>query len=263
MTTVPVFDRKKHFLQWIPISDLVVHWPEAQRLLSEKKAKDIAEIFDPDMFGTVTVSPLADGKYHVDDGWTRVSAARQRYGDKEKVPCTVVPADTERRAAEIFHQMNGRRSRPTSLEMFKTAVTAKFKDELGVTEICSRLGLKVSNSGAPGAIRACTALLSVYRQHGGDVLFETLNLIHATWGLDSTAYDAQIIRGMASFLVKSNETIDGVKFSKKLARKFTPGKLLASAKATREAFGDSMSLAVCALIHDAYDARGAAAARAA
>ena len=127
---------KEHTMKWLRVGDLTVAWPEAQRDLAEYKAKQIAAAFNPDLFGTVTVSPLPDGKYHVDDGWTRASAVRMKFGDNERIPCVVVTAGTAAESARVFYGMNGGRSKPTALDMFKVGVTAGYEAECAVSGRC-------------------------------------------------------------------------------------------------------------------------------
>jgi hypothetical protein len=60
------------------------------------------------------------------------------------------------------------------------------------------------------------------------------------------------MRGFALFLAQSEIEIDPVRLSKRVIRKFTPGKLLGSAKATKEAFGGNLTRAIAALVKEAY-----------
>lgn len=93
------------------------------------------------------------------------------------------------------------------------------------------------------------ALLSIYKQYGSDMLGDVLAFIKDTWGMDSAGFDAPLMRGVALFLAQP-ELIKPDRVAKKLARKFTPGRLLGAAKASREAFGGSMPRAVCAIIQE-------------
>jgi Family of unknown function (DUF6551) len=245
------FAKADHTLTWLRVGDLTVSWPEAQRALAEYKAEEIVRAFDPDVFGTLTVSKLPDGKYHVSDGWTRASAIRTMFGDNERVPCVVVPAASAARAAQIFTMINGGRTKPSAMDMFKVGVTAGNAPECAVDDIVADMGLAVDMSQAEGTIRACAALLSIYKQYGGDGLRDTLMMILDTWGRDSAGFDAHLMRGFALFLAQT-PGVRADRLAKKIARKFTPGRLVGAAKATREAFGGSMPRAVCALMQEVY-----------
>lgn len=245
------FSRRDHAMVWVRVGDLTVAWPDAQRDLAEYKAKAIAEAFDPSLFGTLTVSPLPGGKYHVDDGWTRTSAVRMIFGDNERVPCVVVPAGTAAAAARIFYEMNGNRSKPSAMERFKVGVTGEYPDECAVNEIVECQGLKVELQHTDGCISAVAALLSIYRGYGEDGLRNVLVFIKDTWGQDCDGFNAHLMKGAALFLVQP-EVVKTDRLAKKLARKFTPGRLLGAAKASREAFGGSMPRAVAAIIQEVY-----------
>jgi hypothetical protein len=251
MTKQIQFNRKDHTLTWLRVGDLTVAWPEAQRGLAESKAKQIAEAFDPQLFGTLTVSPLSDGKYHVDDGWTRASAVRLIFGDNERVPCVVVQASTAAVAARIFYEMNGNRSKPSAMERFMVGVTGEYLAECTVNETVESEGLKIEMANKDGSIRAVSALLSIYKQYGEDHLRDVLVFIKDTWGLDSSGFDANLLRGAALFLAQP-DVAKTDRLAKKIARKFTPGRLLGAAKASREAFGGSMPRAVCAIVQEVY-----------
>jgi len=249
--TAVTFSRKDHSMRWIKVGDLTVTWSEAQRALSEREAAKIAKAFDPDLFGTLTVSETAEGKYHVDDGWTRASAVRSMWGDDAMVPCVVVAASNAVRAAQIFTGMNGGRSKPTAIEMFVAQVTAQSPDECAVNCVLKELGLSVENSSRDGVVRAASALVSIYRQYGSEHLHEVLLLIISTWGRDASAFDAPLMRGLALFLAQA-EDVRMDRLARKLARQFTPGRLVGAGKAMREAFGGSMPRAVAALVQEAY-----------
>ena len=68
----PAFDRKTDKnIQWIPAKNLSVVWVQAQRPFVLKNAKNIADNFDKDMFGTLAVTlPNGQGIYHVIEGQT-------------------------------------------------------------------------------------------------------------------------------------------------------------------------------------------------
>lgn len=238
---------------WIRVADLVVKWPEAQRKLGEKRAKQIAENFDPDLLGVLCVSAIEGGKYHINDGQTRATAIRIWSGDEnQRVPCSVIPAGDAKRAAQIFSAMNGMRTKPTAMEIFKTDVTGEVASAVTVNSLVRRAGLRIDDSDADGCIRAVSAVLSIYKQFGEQGLATTLDAIKVVWKLEHAAFDAYIMRGFALFLAQSEIEIDPVRLSKRVIRKFTPGKLLGSAKATKEAFGGNLTRAIAALVKEAY-----------
>jgi len=247
------FSEQNFASQWIPVSDLQVVWQEAQRARDERHVAQIVNDFDPDFFGTVTIAHLPDGSYHVVDGQHRVEAVRKIFGDKERVPCVVVRAATKKRAAEIWAAINGNRSKPSPVGRFLVDVTAGKAAETEISKTVNSLGYRISTSPSVGNIRAVSALVAVHRQHGIDVVRGSLALIQQTWGMDITATEASIIRGMAALLAEHATDINQQRFAKTLAKKYTPLRLIGSAKAAREMFGGNTAEAVKRLLIEAYN----------
>jgi hypothetical protein len=247
------FTKKDHTLRWIRVGDLVIHWPEAQRELSERNAKKIADEFDPDMFGTLTVSTLPNGKFHVSDGWTRRSAVQMLFGDNEQVPCVIVPAANAKEAAQIFVTMNGNRTKPSAFVMFKKNVTAGAPAECAIEKVVTGMGLRIATGGNDGTIQAVNALMFIHKQQGDAGLLDTLVVIRSTWGEESAAFDAHLMRGFALFLSQDPASpVDRARLVRRVARKWTPGRICGAGKATREAFGGSQSRAIAALLQETY-----------
>src|SRR5262245_48807406 len=135
------FDRVKYKIEWLPIRDLSVIWVQAQRPYDAKHAEDIKANFDPDMFGTLAVTlPNGKGIYHIIDGQHRKGAVEMMWGLDEKVPCQVFQAKDPKRAAELFDQINGRRKKPSPLQIFNVRVTAGHANEVAVDKIVRKLG---------------------------------------------------------------------------------------------------------------------------
>jgi hypothetical protein len=124
-----------------------------------------------------------------------------------------------------------------------------------VQDICQCLGLRIDLQLADGCISAVAALLSIYRQFGEDGLRNVLMFIKDIWGNEGAGFNAYIMRGAAMFLAQPDMSKTD-RLAKKIARKFTPGRLLGAAKASREAFGGSMPRAVAAIIQEAYTPGG-------
>lgn len=243
-----------HKLDWVKVGELAIIWPAAQREYSESKAKEIADAFDPDCFGTLTIcKPPGSKVYHTIDGWTRANAVKMMFGDNERVPIAFVDAKTEAEAAAIFVRMNAGRSKPTPIQLFNAQVAAKSVVHVAIMDILNRFGFKVNQSNSTGTMRCAGALIYAYTQHGGKNLQETLLIIQKIWGKDRGAFDAHIVRGMSDFLHAND--VDMEKVIPKLTRKYTPGRLVGAAKATKEAFGGSVGGAVAKLLRDTAGSR--------
>lgn len=232
-----------HTTKWIRVKDLDVVWAQAQRHLDEKRAAKIAEEFDPDMFGVLSVTKVGDnGMYHVIDGQHRRRAVQILWGETEMVPCNVFDASSPARAAEIFDAMNTSRKSPQAIEIFKVRVTAGTEPEASVNKIITGLGYHVANaSKMDGALRAVTACVSVYKRFGAAGLRDALFVIQGTWGKAQESVDANMIRGYAEFLATYGERIDRQRLVDRVAKQYTPGRLMGAAKSAREMFRGSVS----------------------
>ncbi|HRP80091.1 MAG TPA: ParB N-terminal domain-containing protein, partial [Aquamicrobium sp.] len=179
---------------WIPTSMIDVVWAKAQRGYDAKKARAIADTFDPDLLDPIVVSlPNADGKHHCIDGQHRLGAVRLALGDDQSVPCRVVAAADPQRAADIFVQLQTRRTAPAAIDRFIVSVTAGYEVETAVNGILRDLGYKASRGKTPGCLGAIDCCVSVYRRMGGDTLRLALATIKANRGLNAGAVDSGIV----------------------------------------------------------------------
>ena len=243
-------------IAWIPAKSLSVIWAEAQRPLNENHAQKIADNFDPEMFGTLTVTkPNGEGVYHVIDGHHRKVAVERVWGGDEKVPCQVFDAEDPARAAELFDHINSARKNPQPVDLFKVRVTAGHETEIAVNRIVNKCGYVVNyrNTGGHNNIVCVAALKAVYESFGAAVLENTLNVIRATWDLDESATEAHIIRGIGEFLSEFRH-VDYTRLRTVIAAKYTPARLYAAAKMGREMHGGRMSNEVKKLLIVTYNA---------
>ena len=147
-------------IKWIPVKNLSVVWAQAQRGLDERHAQQIADNFDPEMFGTLAVTkPNGHGVYHIIDGHHRKVAVEKLWGDGELVPCQVFDADDPARAAKLFDHINTARKAPQPIDVFKVRVTAGNEIEVAVSNTVKHAGFNIGtkNSGLAKALRTITA----------------------------------------------------------------------------------------------------------
>jgi len=238
---------------WIPLKNLSVAWVKSQRGLDQKRAKRIAEAFDPDLFGVLIVCPDGKGNYHIIEGQHRVAAARLMWGGEQKVPAEVLNVDNPKDAANLFYQLNTLPKRARTIELFKIAVEAGYQNECAVDAIIKECGFVASGSPGDGNIRAVTACSSVFKEYGRPTLEATLRMIKDVWGNDPVAVEGSIIRGMAMFLkVGGGLKMPWEKTVEKIQKNYTAGKVLASAKVIRDSFrGYSTAQAVSQVLQNA------------
>jgi hypothetical protein len=248
------FDAKEK-IEWIPCKNLSVIWAQAQRTLNETHADRIADEFDPEMFGTLAVTkPNGKGVYHIIDGHHRKVALEKKYGPDEKAPCQVFDAHDPERAAQLFDSINSHRKNLSPVEVFKVRVTAGLDDEVAIDKIVRASGYYVSSHAEHERAIACvSSLMRVYRSYGPQVLEDSLKTIKATWGDDQNATMGAIVSGYGEFLTEYGRYVNYVQLREKVAKRFTPGKLMATARAARELDGHSLARTIKSLLITTYN----------
>ncbi len=235
------FTQSAHATQWIAIKNLSVVWATAQREYDERWASKIAAEFDPDLFDDLVVTlPNGDGVYHVVDGQHRKGAIGSLYGEEEKVPCRIVDVRDPARAAVIFDKINSSRRKLSSLEKFKVRVTAGYATEVAINNLVTSLGCRIEMNSAPRSIRAVSALMNVHNSFGLSVLREALMVIIATWDNDKAAFEGPLIEGFGAF-AGEHRHVDWASLREKTGKTYTPGRLLAQAKADKETLGGRLA----------------------
>lgn len=253
MTAASGFDRKVHRIEWIPVNKISVVWTQAQRPLNEKHAREIADNFDPEMFGTLSVTlPNGDGIYHAIDGHHRKVAIEMLGWGDQKVPCEIFSASDPARAAKLFDKINSARKTPQPIDLFKVRVTAGDEVETAVNRIVLANGLRIGSSHTIKCISCVQALVAVYRSHGPEALNATLRVVQQTWGTDANALVAPIIRGYGEFLAEHRH-VNAQRLRDCIAKKYTPGRFVGAAKTAREIDGGTMSASVKKLLVTHYN----------
>ncbi len=246
-------DQADHPVKWIPVSDLSVIWILAQRDFNQKVADKIAAEFDPDYFGTITVTlPNGHGIYHVVDGQHRVAAIRGMWGETEQVPCVVVNAEDPKRAAQIFSRINAGRKKPTAVELFKVAVTAGGPAEVAINRMLTDMGYVVQSKSADGTVGAVGACLFIYNRCGIQILRKTFLIIQGVWGKEADSTDASFIRGIGAMLSEYRH-IDEQRLVDVMTKKFTPYKLIGAARTFKEMMGGGVAENVTRVLIQSYN----------
>jgi hypothetical protein len=211
-----------------------VVWVQSQRPFKPKRAKEIADNFDPDILEPIHVTlPNGNGIYHICDGQTRKAAIESLWGPEEKVPCLVSEEGDPAKAAEIFLRTNTGRRPPTAVDYFKVSVTANRQTEVQIEKIVKHHSYYVDVGSNRGAISSVDALRFVYRC-GPKVLSETLEILHKIWNDDHNAVQGSLLRGFGMFLNEFGSYINQDKFVKAVKDKWTPGSLFRDAKGASE-----------------------------
>lgn len=251
--TTKAMPKGEYPVQWIEVSNLRVVWPSAQRSARDGKVEAIKKNFDPDAFGVVAVTlPNGNGIYHVIDGQHRVRAVRELWGEGEKVPCMVLNGRTQAEAAHIWSLMNGDRTMPYPVDRFKVAVTAGRPEEVDVSKIIKSLGYRVSMDSDDGSISAIMAVMGVYRDYGAAHLTWALGTIQETWGKTRDSTNGAIVQAYAMLLAE-HPTVERPRLVQKVAKQYTPARLLGAAKTHREMFKGRLATSIKELLVQSYN----------
>lgn len=239
-------------VKWIPVKQLSVVWANTQRPLNERHAQMIADNFDPEMIGTLSVTkPNGQGIYHIIDGHHRKVAIEMLWGKDEMAPCQVFDATDPARAAELFDHLNSARKAVQPVDLFRVRVTAGDEIQTAVNKVVLACGYNVGHKGTNN-VHCVAALEAVYMSYGPLILEGALKLTKRVWGEDNTASTANIIRGFGMFLSEFRH-LDFNKLVDALAEKYTPARFIGAARTSKEINGGNMPLAVRDLMIRAYN----------
>lgn len=248
------FAKTEHGTQWIPVKNLSVVWRQSQRDLDDKWSKQIADAFDPEYFGTITVCKAnGSGMFHIIDGQHRRNAVADLFGENECVPCAVFDVNDPKRAAEIFDRMNTQRKPPGTVAAFKVRVTAGHEVEVAVNKVIRSAGYRVEQSRADGTIRAVGACVYAFNRNGPVALRQALEALSAIWDKNTDAVDGSLIRGFSALYGEHSTELDTKRLVDRISKKFTPGKLLSAAKLAREMLQTNLSDSVAEVVKRAYN----------
>lgn len=222
-------------VEWLYIKQLAVVWDSAQGNLRKFHVDFIADNFDPDLFDLphVTNALPPRGLHHVIDGAHRRAAAERVLGPDQKIQCVIhLNCTTPQQAARIFRKINSNRRPKTPVENFKVSVTEGNQTHIGITKILAKLGLYISPTPVENGLAAVQALLFVYSKYGADVLYRTISALQSTWKNDRLGYQGGLILGFGAFIFEfPHANLD--RLQTKIAKKFTPIKLVTGARASR------------------------------
>lgn len=198
-------------IDWVSIADMKVS-DLAQRKVNLNKVAVMVANFNPEMLGIITVN-FRDGAYQIIDGQHRVLTLRELGWGDQKMLARTYTGMTEQQEADMFLELNT--VLPiTGFERFRVGVTAERHAESAVSVVCEALGLHVSLSKNPGAIRAPSTLLAVYARGGQELLRRTLTIIRDAYG--DAGLEAAVISGIAGLLHRYGDQIDDDKLIRKL-----------------------------------------------
>jgi hypothetical protein len=227
--------------------------PDAQREYRPSDAKRIADGYDPEKLGFFEVSKR-DGRYYVVDGQHRRGALLLLEKD-DPVPCVVTIGVDQAHDAKKFVARNIDNRRATGIDGYRVKLTAGDPETVEVQKVLDAFDLKVNYSMGENDISAVSALYTIHRRGGPELLVRTLGLIEATWGRERAGREASILRGVAYILEKKGNVLDTDSFVTKVQKDSTAGRVLGLARSQRAVTRKSMWLQVAVVLIEIYNTK--------
>lgn len=225
--------------EWLKIIDLKID-RKYQRGITKGRVTRMVMHFDPDAFGTITISKRADGTLFILDGQHRVRALLEMGWDDQRVPCLVYTGLTVEEEARIFRLMNAESVSPKALDIFRARLTEGEEVAVGINTIANSLGLYITPVSSATSIQCIAAMERVYVMGGANILLMSLRTIKAVWGKQADAHNqvylADMVMGLGVLFSRYGRLIDTARLEKVLARQ-TPKALIGDARAAMNALG--------------------------
>jgi hypothetical protein len=248
-------ERPEQVIEYLPVGCLEVVFTDAQRAERPRRIAKIKAEFNEDRITPAHIMRLLDGRNHIADGQNLRKAMLELFGPDKMIPCIVKYGNTAEEAANLFIGYNTDRDPVKTYDFFNVKLVAKDPETVDIHRIAKSYGYNIGNG--PEAIRAVSALTSIYRmKSGAKVLDSTLGFIRNVWPNDPVAIDGIILKGVGSFFSLYGDDIDKA-FWKQVAKVHRSDTFLAKAKSNRDVFGGNSSKAIVAILRSTYNNRRA------
>lgn len=256
--------RKKEYLAWIPISEIVLMKEGNRRVVNHARVREIGTNFDPDAFGQLCVSEkgaIIDEKYPPDkhvaaDGQHRLLAITKIMGwdGSQKLPCIVDPnLTTKGGLAKKFRLLN-RRVAVRPVDDFKAALLGGVDWAVRINTVIQRFGFRVDATASSSVITAVHALRFLF-DAGEEVLSNAISTATTAWGRTTDAVQGDVLRGLGLMFRRYREQpIDKAALAEKL-RKLPggPSHLIGRARGSRDTHGSTVAHNIAAIVVVAYN----------
>ena len=255
--------RRRERLAYIKLDDLIIE-PDIQRPLNDRWATWIADHWDRDAVGVLTVNPTQDDAYHIVDGQHRVAAAemlrKRGHWNGQEFSC-IVREGSRQRAAELFLDYNHTKQ-VRYIDKFFIRIEAREPVALAITDIIENHGFTISSRSKDGSIHAISACERVYLgfstnpDHTDPATFDlVLDVVVAAWGRTTAAVNGQIIEGLGRVYHRYGRShIDLDRMTTAMSRQSGgPSGLLGRAQGLHDAKTVTVGRAMADVIVDAYN----------
>lgn len=175
---------------------------EIQRYLDRPRAQRIADDYDPDAVGIITVSERADGIYVV-DGQHRVAGVVLARGENTPIQARVMTGLSRAEEARLFRRLNTTK-KPLAFDLFRSRLVEEDKKALAIQDIYTRHGW-VLGFGTTTGIAAVAAMERVYDKEPL-ALDKALYVATKAWGYARESVDGRVIEGLGLFFWRHGDT---------------------------------------------------------
>ena len=202
-----------HHPQNLPLGQLVPS-PIAQRRFISSWAAELANHFDLDDMGRISVNNRED-VFYIIDGQHR-AAALKIIGFKEVdlIPCEVYKGLSEEEEAELFLRLNHSKN-VGAYDTFDKAVKARRMPEIHIDHVVRSQGLSIGRVRGNGAISAVVSLKKTWDRLGAIKLGMLLRIIRDAYG--PAGFEGPVIEGLGLCLHRYDGMIEEEAMTERLA----------------------------------------------
>jgi hypothetical protein len=187
-------------LEYRTVPELLVD-KDYQRAVNNKRVEQIAQHFDPDVFGVLYANRRATGQIFLIDGQHRWEAVRVMHMEEWGIPCFVVSGLSRADEANVFWKINQYRLHPGSLDTFRARLQAREPAAVAIERITRDAGVHLMPYPAPLGPADVLAYATLERVWRLGVLEPMIALIREAWAYEPGAFRAACMMGVARFLL--------------------------------------------------------------
>lgn len=237
----------------VPIAEMRVPPPlVTQRQFIQAHADFLSANLELEKVGYPIIN-WRDGIYWIVDGQHRIHALKENGFGDDLLDCEVYEDLTDAEMANVFLGRDDRKA-VAPYAKFHIAVTANYDVECSVLRTVESNGLKIGRTKEPGNLACVSTLRAVHENEGAVVLGQALRAIRDAFGNDASAFDGQLVRGLALVYNRFNGRTDEKVMAEQLGLvQFGARGVFRRAEAMRERTGSQKVQCIAATIVDIYN----------
>lgn len=252
MTNPPEHNKTSN-VEWVALKFIVTDPKVNTRPIDMNwVARKTEEGFDLDKLGTPSVSQRTGTRYVWLDGQHRGALLREAGFGDELVEVRVFRDLTRAEEAALFIGLNDNRH-IQAIYKFLARVTAREEQAVDIVRIVESYGWRVLFGGSDGYLPAVSSLDAVYTKAPW-VLDRTIKIITEAWGLDHSAADGSMIRGIGQAVYRHGDDMETDRLIGRLkVTRGGPARFIADAKGLRDLEGGTIPNSVARKVLATYN----------